>query len=254
MVIFEVNTDELKNHVGRLREMYRSALPVAIRGTLNKAAFHTKKDTLLKSAKQSFVERDKNFFRATSSVDKAKGFNIEGMRATVGFTSSKLKGSNNFAIKDLEQQEEGGDISGRSFVPLAGARTGKNYKKKVKQALRITKIKNIVNANKVKSSKKTRQKFIRAAIKSKMLYGNEAYVLGTFRKGKATLSRIEQVSSDVKTKKLVIKQTPVYVYEKGFKASVKGTSFAKRAAMQTASKMNDFFKSEAERQFQRLNK
>jgi hypothetical protein len=85
---------------------------------LNKAAFDVKQNTMLKSAEASFVKRQPNFFKANSRVEMASGWDLDKMQATVGFNSSGLKGgSNNHAVEDLEQQERGGTIKSRSFIP-----------------------------------------------------------------------------------------------------------------------------------------
>jgi len=256
MITLNINTDAAVVFTNKLEKMKKSALPNAVRGALNKAAFHTKKETLPKSAKKSFVHREANFFKANSSVDMAKGFEVSNMKSTVGFISSRLKGSNNNAVKELEQQEEGGTIGGRSFVPIKTARTGNSPAKKVKVNYRLHSIKNVINANNGSKSLSAKQKFIRAAIVAKKLYGNNAFVIGNNRNrsGKLTLSRIDEVSSDLKTKKLRIKRTALYTYNRGFKAKIRGTDFAKRAAHESGLRIGDFFIAEARRQFERIQK
>jgi hypothetical protein len=80
---------------------------------------------MLASADKHFEKRSPNFFRANSKVEKATGWDVKSMRATVGFVSHNLK-YNNEAVRELEQQEHGGSIDHRTFVPLDDARKGGN--------------------------------------------------------------------------------------------------------------------------------
>ena len=71
-----VNSNAVVAFSNKLEKIGKSALPVAVRQTLNSVAFDAKKNTLLQTAGQSFTERRKNFFKATSRVSMAKGFEI----------------------------------------------------------------------------------------------------------------------------------------------------------------------------------
>lgn len=255
--VLNINSNELDAHAHRLRKMHKSALPNAIRETLSKAALNVKQQTMPRSAKKEFTNRAPNFFKANSSVDFAKGYNVAQMKATVGFVSTKLQlGKNNFAIKDLEQQEHGGAIKGRNFVPTDKARTGNSANKLVKKKNRLTDIdlSKVVKANRIASKlsgRNKKQAFIRAAIMAKKLHGDEAYVLGNAKNGKRTLSRINSVSTDLKTRKLKIDRTPLYTYKQGRIVRVKPTDFMKRASQETQSQMNAIFIKEAQKQFER---
>lgn len=245
-----VNIDSVVSYTNCLEKMHKSAFPNAVRGALNKAAFDVKQSTLQKSADRSFVKRSPNFFKAFSRVDMAEGFNLKTMQAQVGMTSKGLNGGNNFAVEDLEQQEDGGSISGRSFIPLKPARGG-NSARVVKQGNRISKIKKIIKAADVRSVN-GRQRFIRAAIKAKEVFGTEAYVLGNVRNGRQTLSRINRVDINSKKRTVKIKRTPLYTFKKGFKARVTGTDFSKRAGLESGLKIRQFYIDEANRQFEKL--
>ena len=106
-MILNINNDKTVIFTNTLEKLHRSALPVAIRGALNKAAFDLKQKTMPESADKAFVNRSKNFFKANSRVAMAKGFDIGSMKSVTGFTEGRLRGSNNFAVQDLEQQELG---------------------------------------------------------------------------------------------------------------------------------------------------
>jgi hypothetical protein len=262
-VTLNIDSDALQAYTKKLKSMHKSAFPNAVRETLSKAALNVKQQTMPKSAKKQFTQRSPNFFKANSSVDFAKGYNVNQMKSVVGFVSTKLQlGKNNYAIKDLEQQEYGGRIKRRAFIPMSRARTGNNPNKNVKLINRLENIdfSNVIKANRRRSQgkaikiKSKKQAFIRAAIMAKKLHGDEAYVLGNNKAGKKTLSRIDSISTDLKTKKIVIKRTPLYSFEKGRTVRVESTSFMKRASFETQSNMEAIFIKEAQKQFERNNK
>ncbi|KKL54819.1 hypothetical protein LCGC14_2261580, partial [marine sediment metagenome] len=85
MPILNVNTDKVVVFSNKLEKLHRSAFPIAIRGALNNAAFDVKKNTMPVSAEKEFTIRRKNFFKANSRVNMAKGFNVRTMQAMIGF-------------------------------------------------------------------------------------------------------------------------------------------------------------------------
>lgn len=252
-----INTDASVVYANKLEKLRKSALPNAIRESLSKAALDVKQRSMPKSANKAFVNRQKNFFKAFSRVEFAKGKDLRTMKSTVGFTNSGLKGGSNFAVKDLEQQENGGSIDGRSFIPMDDARSGGSPNRMVKLINRISKMDNLVRANarfnggkrRVRSKK---QRWIRAAIYAKKKHGANAFVLGNPKAGKMTVRRIDQVSTNVATRKLEIKSTPVYSFKHGRTVSVKGKGFMKRASYETAMNMDYFFIAEARKEIQKI--
>lgn len=251
-VLFSISTTASKEFAMKLQKMKRSAFPNAVRETLSKSALNVKQKTMPATAKKAFTERQKNFFKANSKVDFAKGYDIKTMQSTVGFISEKLKGSNNYSVKDLEQQEHGGTIKNKSFMPLDDARKGKSRSSLVVQKNRLQKIKRIVKTR-IKPGVNKRQAFIKAAIVAKKLYGNDAYVLGNPNsKGNRTLSRIDKVS--IVGRKAIIKRTALYSYQKGNTVNPKSTGFMERASMETQSDMNLIFIQEAQKQIDRIKK
>ncbi len=251
-----INTDAAVIFTDKLEAIGKSALPNAIRETLSKAALDVKTNTMPKTADKEFESRRKNFFRANSVVDFAKGKDINSMRSAVGFNSQKLTGGNNFAVKDLEQQEYGGAIDGKSFIPLDPARVGKNNKKNVSVRNRMNQMKNIVFAGASRGTGKSRvaskkQRWIRAAFKARSLYGDNALVMGNYRNGRQTLSRIDSISSSLKTRQIQIKRTPIYSFKKNRLVTVKGTGFMERAARESQLNMNLIYITEARKQVDR---
>jgi hypothetical protein len=252
-VILNINSDAAVRHTNRLEKLHRSALPSAIRGTLNKAAFNVKQESMPRSASRAFIQRQPNFFKANSRVESAKGFDIKQMKSVVGFTSDGLKGSNNFAVRDLEQQERGGTIKGRSFIPTNKSRGGSNTSP-VRPGNRLSAINKIVNSNSPQARGKNRhEKFVRSAIHA----GVGGYVIGNF--SKKILWRIDSI-----TKKKVkvrgrysntkIKATAVYTFEQDRSVRVRETSFMREASLDSARKMDDWYIEEAERQIKKLAK
>jgi hypothetical protein len=76
-------------------------------------------------------------------------------------------------------------------------------------------------------------------------------VLGNMNGGKQVLSRIDQLSSDMKTRKLVIKRTPLYTFVKNRSVKVKPTGFMKRASFERGEKIDDYFAKHARVEFDR---
>lgn len=253
-MILNVNTDAVKQYSKALDKMHRSALPVAIRGALNNAAFDVKQNTMPRSSEKAFINRSKNFFKANSRVEPANGFNVNTMKATVGFLSSKLKGQNNFAVKDLEQQEGGGKIGGRDFVPLNTARSGKSKNKLVVPRNRLSAIKNVIQAAKVKSND-GRQRFIRAAAIAWKLYGRNGFVLGNVRDGNVqTLSRIDGIRRNKSDGHIKIRRTPLYTYTDSRNVKVAGTNFMKRASYESGLKIERYYIEQAQKQINKVVK
>ena len=117
----------ISDHVSRLERINRSALPVAVRQTLNAAAFDVKQNTMPEEA-DIFIHRKPTFFKANSGVTPAKGLDVNTMEATVGFKPKT--GDRSHSVEDLEEQEEGGVIPhSRAFVALKEGRTGQQWQK-----------------------------------------------------------------------------------------------------------------------------
>jgi len=245
-VLFSIDSRASKDFAVKLQKMKASAFPNAVRETLSKAALNVKQKTMPVTAKKAFTERQKNFFKANSKVDFAKGKDIKTMQSTVGFISEKLKGGNNYAIKDLEQQENGGMISGRSLMPLDSARKGKNRNNLVFSKFRLENIKRVYRVR-IRAGVNKRQAWMKTVIAAKRLQPNNAYVIGNENsKGNRTLSRIDSVTKI--GKKTIIKRTPLYSYVKDKKIDPNGTHFMMKASLETQSNMQNIFIAEAEKQ------
>jgi len=236
MPVLNVNTNEVVKYTVKLEKLTRSAFPSAIRGALNKSAYDLKTKTMPKEARSTFVERDPRFFIANSKFENATGFNINAMKSTVGFVENNLRDKPNAAVQELEQQEEGGTISHKSFIPLPGARVGNSFNKKVRANARLK------NLNNLKNVKNARGKnFAEKLIKSAEFVGKGGLLLA----GKVVY-RIDSVRRQGKD--TIFKKTKLYSFKKNRSVRVHATHFMHDASMQTHKKIEKFYIDEALRQ------
>lgn len=234
-MVLNVNTDAVVAFTNKLEKLHRSGLPSAVRGALNKAAFDVKIRTMPASAASTFKNRQPNFFKANSRVSPATGFDMNSMKAIVGFTENNLNGSSNYAVKDLEQQEDGGIIKSRSLIPLKQARTGKSEDKVVRPSNRLSALNKLVDSRR-QAGKNRRQKFRSAANRA----GRGGLVLT-----EKALFRIDSLGARLKF-------TPLYSFKKGRSVKVSATGFMKSASMQSGNNIEEYFISEAQRQIEKL--
>jgi hypothetical protein len=238
-----VNTKGIKDFTQTLQALHRSALPSAVRGSLNKAAYDVKTKTMIEETRNTFEKRQPNFFKANSKFENAKGFDISTMKATAGFVSEGLSGSNNYAVKDLEQQEDGGSIDKKSFIPLRFARQGNNRNKKVRANARLSDINKIVDAKR-STGKTDKIKFVKAALHA----GKGGFVLSNNILWK--INSVKRLGGG----NTVFNKTPLYSFLKGRKVTVKKTSFMETASLHTAAKIERFYVDEAYRQISKYKK
>lgn len=234
-------------HTARLEKLHRSALPVAIRSALNAAAFNVKQKTMLAEAKKSFVERAPTFFKATSKVQPAKGFDIKTMGAIVGFMPQSGAKESGGATKDLEQQENAGFIGHRAFIPLKQARSGNSWNRKVTNKNRLSAIKAAIKDTKNSNAKTEAGKFFSTAMHA----GKDGLVIGTkkFKNGRMLLriNSIHRVGG-----KTFVNSTPIYSVKKNRAVKIKQTKFMEKASLQSAKLIESLYIIEAEKQIARL--
>lgn len=242
-VYLNIDNENLIAYTNALKKLPRYALPVAIRSTLNDTGFAMKKTTLPKTARSIFEERQPNFFKANSRVEPAKGMDVNTMVTTVGMVSSGLHNqATNYAVRDLEEQEQSGTIHGRSFKPLPGARRG--GRGNVRANARISQILKAGNVIDARDSKHTgtgsngkMQQFIKASIHA----GEGGYVLG----GKILwrVKRIARIGRNT-----FFTKEKLYYFKKSGTATVHATHFMKRAAQEAQKEMEFFYRLQANRQ------
>lgn len=234
-----VNTTDLVSFTNRLEKLHRSAFPNAVRTSLNSVAFDVKKDTLIDSSRRNFINRKPNFFKANSRVNMATGWDLRSMKSEVGFRD--LSG-NNYAVDDLEQQERGGRISNKSFIPLDDARTAKSYSRGVAKRNRLSNINGLV-VSKDLSGRGRKQRFAQAIKK--------AGIKGTVLDENGIVWRVNSLRRNSRGFDL----KAIYSYKKGRSIKVKATNFMREAAEVSHKKIDDFYIIEAEKQFKKaLNK
>lgn len=231
----------------KLDKMHKSVLPNVIRTTLNSAAYYVKKTTMPKESKV-FTQRNPTFFKATSKVQQATGFDIKSMKAIVGFMpqgGAKEKGG---ATEDLKQQEDSGSIDHRSFIPLKGARVSGNWNKNVSVKMRMAVIKSKIADAKKSNAKTNAGRFFSTA----WHVGKGGFVLSNWRnkQGNRILMRIDSLNrsggnSDVK-------YTNVYSVKGNRSVKVKATNFMKKASTESANKLELLFIENAKKQIAKL--
>lgn len=250
MPILNINSEAVRQHTQRLGQMHRSAMPVSIREALNKTAFDVKLRTMPDES-NVFVHRTKNFYKANSKVETAKGFDVNSMRATVGFVENS--GTQQQAVQDQEQQENSGGIGGRAFIPLNAARTGGAYTRNVRAANRISQIRSkIVDSADMAGTKG--QAYTRAAFKAK----KGGYVIGNQvnSKGNKMLVRINSVHRMGKGEKkpgdTVVNSTALFAVKAGRNVHPQAKHFMRKASLTSESRMEGFYIAAAEKRFSKL--
>jgi hypothetical protein len=237
-----INSTNLQDYTKKLEKLHKSALPVAIRETLNDCAKDMKTKSLIKFSSSEFINRTSNFFKANSSFERAEGFNIESMKAVVGMTDNNLKGSDNYAVKDLVQQESGGNINKRSFIPMKDARVSSNPNKLVRAVNRLKSIRTIVKESSIKGSN-SKQKFV----KSVYMADKGGFVL-TDIGSKETLFRVNSVNN---TKDKKFKLTALYSFQKNRSVRVPAHHFIEKSGNMSHKKIDEFYIERAERAFRK---
>ncbi|MCM8906783.1 hypothetical protein [Tenacibaculum finnmarkense] len=218
MAMFDVNTDDAIGLTAKLEKLHRSAFPVAVRSTLNNAAFETKQ-LIPKAAGRAFTIRQKKLYKKFIIVDKATGFDLNSMKAVVGIDGNAKNGKR--VAKGLAAQETGGVVEGRKLIAMDQARISGSYGKKLKSKHRFSKIN-------VASSKNRKP--------------NSKYVL-IKKQGGGTVF-------DVSRKKM----KPVFTYRNTNKTRLNARPLLRPSARLAAKKMNKFYAINAEKQFKRLMK
>jgi hypothetical protein len=246
-VYFDVNMQASVDLVRKLGEVNRSAFPVAIRQTLNQAAFDVKQNSLELSATNNFIRRSPNFFKRFSGVNRAAGFDVNRMKAEVGMTDMSQVTAQ-AAISHMNQQEFGGGVTGGADY-LKASRAGNNNRR-VSKANYLSKSNVLHGPFKRKGT--TKSNFIASAY--------AALATGKLMKFKSAsgitfYSKVTSMSSISRGKKRgQVKIVSKLMIERRNSVSIKATHFMKEAAMLTYAKMPDFFNRQAEKQIMKALK
>lgn len=244
MPVFDVNNDEVINLTAKLERLHRSAFPSAVRNTLNRAAFETKKN-VPKVAATKFTTRQKTFFKRFSTVDKASGFNVNNMVATVGIDSRQ----NRELAENLASQEFGEMVKGKKLIPHDDARVSKSQSKRVSSRNYLNKVKVHDATRAFKGHRGTRNSKFVAAVMSTAKSGKRHMYLKSGNKG--MVYEVTSVSRNIKSKKLNFKIKKLYSVRSNKTHSVKATGFMLKSAKLASKDMNKYFKENAEFQFKK---
>lgn len=229
---FNINTSAVTGYADKLKTINRSAFPVAIRQTLNKAAYDVKTNTMPKQADR-FIHRKPTFFKANSRVEQAQGFKVDSMKAIVGFMPKPNDSSH--SVEDLEQQEHGGNIKNRSFIATAKGRVNKSWRGNVAAKNRLSKIRKTIFDSKSKSlneSVKAKERFVLSAIYAK----KGGHVLNQSHTRVLEILSVKRVKGNTQIKSRVI-----YSVKRNRAAKVKDTHFMLKASLDSAHKMEQYF-------------
>lgn len=226
----DVNTDDMVQLTNGLERFRRSMFPTAVRRTLNSAAFEVKKKTLPATARRMFTQRRANFFKANSRVNMAQGTNVHGMQSMVGMVAL---GGTNHAVDDLVQQEKGGQIKGKSFIPLDKARVSSNYKRNVRSKERLSNLDRLVKARTSRGASKG-QRFVKAV--------RHAGVGGAVLDENGIVWRVVSIGG---TRGGNFKLKAIYSYKPRRKVKVKATHFMEIAGNKAAKNLPDTYVKEA---------
>lgn len=234
-MIFNVNSKDTFRFAEHLEVISKSALPVAVRQTLNSAAYDVKQDTMPKEAKR-FAKRKPTFFKANSTVVAAQGFDINAMQSLTGFRPKPSDRSH--SVEDLQQQEYGGDIANRAFIALSTGRVGNRWGANVRKQNRLSEMSNIVDPLDNAKGRSKKEKFIRSVMFAK----EKGLIFGTDRrKGARVVYRINKIGRA--NGKTFAGLTALYNVKSGRQVEP-GTPyrrFMRTASDTTRTKMNGYF-------------
>ncbi len=244
MPVFDVNNDEVIGLTAKLERLHRSAFPSAVRNTLNRAAFETKKN-VPNVTQEKFIIRQRGFFRRFTIVDKASGFSVNNMVATVGIDSRQ----NKELSENLESQEFGGMVKGKKLIPHDHARVGKSQSKRVSSKNYLNKVKVHDATRAFKAHRGTRNSKFVAAIMSTAKSGKKHMLLRSGQRG--MVYEVNAVSRNIKTKRLNFRIKKLYSVRNTKSHNVKAQGFMFKSATLASKDMNKYFKENAEFQFKK---
>jgi len=240
----------------KLDKISKTTFPKVVKETLTKGAYINKTEELPKSGKQKFTTREPTFLKANTKYEKASGTTVNTMQSkTYAFQKPSPKaGKTAKEISNLDEQESGGKTKVGKFVPLKAVRVSGSYKKRIKPNARVKQLdfRKIVDVRKTKG-RSNKQKFVRGVMWGLGKYGDgNFFVLGNRHKSGRTLSLINRVKKNGRSK-IQIKRTPLYVVKKaGVYEDAKRTNFATRAAHESNLKMSDYYVKRAQQMFNKV--
>lgn len=226
---FDINTKEVVQLTNKLEKIHRSAMPVAVRQTLNDAAFLAKTDYVEKEFDKQFIVKKRNFIKSHTVVNKSPNtFNVNQMASEMGVVKGKSQ-----AGDELDTQEYGGTVKKRDYIPTPKARVSKSPRKLISRPNYRVKMK-----QRNKRPKKNYEEFSKAAY----YWGKNAIIL--FKK---TLVKIKSIATDGK-----ITFINLYSYKSGRSISIKRKPFIGPSGVKAAKHIPDLFYKNGQKQINRI--
>lgn len=153
MPTLNIDNSDLVKYTRKLEKLNKSALPIAVRNSLNRAAKSMKVGDkfIEKEFKDNFIIRRPSFIKSHTGFQKApfSEWNIDRMESSAGILKGKSKSGDS-----LKLQEEGGTINNR-FVPTRYTRIGENKEGKQSAKYYFNKYKNRPNGHVIRNKRIT---------------------------------------------------------------------------------------------------
>jgi hypothetical protein len=242
--MLKLDADEVIKLTVKLEKLHRSALPSAVRNTLNNAAFETKKEIPIQGAKR-FITRNKGFLKAFSTVDKASGFKINSMVSMAGINSKK----GGDIANELEKQEFGGNLDTSRLVPHNDARTSKSKERRLQRKNRLNSLDAHKASKAYKSHRGTKKSKFVAAVMSTAASGKKYMLLEN--KGTGMLYELKGLKNRKSGRGPKFKLKKLFFLKKSDSANVNGRGFIRAAKVKASKSINIFYKKNAEYQLKK---
>lgn len=220
----------------KLSKMHRSALPNAVRFTLNDVAKEVKKTTLLEESKKQFQVRKPTFFKKFSAWEGASGYDTNRMQSKVGMI--KGNDSKSTASTQIGAQQFAGKVPKKAILPAENMRNGKGL---VKPSYKRERKKKPIIAGK---GKEFNESFHEAKKQNRPLLIE--------KNGKGVIAKAGMV---LKRKINPLKLKIIASYEKGREINLKDKKpFVNNAATKSSKNMNSYFIKNANKQIEKFSK
>lgn len=237
MISIKIDSKDFENYKKSLHSLSKSAMPTAVRNTLNNAGFEMKKNQLHKAAKEKFkYTRAKNFFKTFSYVNKSTGSNINKMSTKVGLRDLGKKSAKS-AVENMNMHQFGGNIN-KGNAYLDESRVSKNRARFVRK-------KNYLKKGNVLENLKGNfvQKAYEAHEQKKPFWHS--------KNGNNYLVLIKSFKRTGRSKKKKIKIKSELILKKRKNARIKPNKFISLAAKRTSAKIPELYKVEFNKQFKK---
>lgn len=231
-----IESKNIINFTHTLSKLHRSALPNAVRFTLNDAARDVKFNTLQKNAQSEFDVKKPSFFKAFSRYQPATGWNISAMKSTVGMV--KAQDPKKTASTKIAAQQFAGIVKDRAYIPQEAAKTNKGTLKQSFTNL-------LKQGNAYVYEKEKGGNYIQIASKSL----NEKKPLLVRKNGKGYLVSVKKINKEAPIVETEILAS--YKKDRDIKLKTKHP-FVNNAAMQSGAKIETMFIKNAKKQIARL--